>query len=35
MKIKAARFAGKLCTTLSNKAGGYMQLVIDALTVNL
>jgi hypothetical protein len=35
MKNAGAAFAGKLCTALQNKAGGYMKSVIDAMIGNL
>ena len=35
MKIKVARFSGKLCTSIGKRAGGVMKLTIDALVTNL
>ena len=35
MKNKVASFAGKICLALEKQAGGYMRLVVEALTQNL
>lgn len=35
MKNKVASFAGKICLALEKQAGGYMRLVVEAMTQNL
>jgi hypothetical protein len=35
MKIKVAKFSGKMCLALKNKVGGYMKQVVEGLTLNL